>query len=113
MNNINILEFEQGYKAVISYDSELEMFRGEFVGLNGGADFYATDIEGLKKEGQISLRVFLETCKEKGISPKRKGGKFALRLDPELYHDICVIAKAHNVSINTFIEENLRKIVHN
>ena len=40
-----------GYKAVIQYDPELEMFRGQFVGLNGGADFYAADVEGLSREG--------------------------------------------------------------
>ena len=28
-----------GYDAVIQYDPDIKMFRGEFVGLNGGADF--------------------------------------------------------------------------
>jgi len=27
------------YDAVIMYDPEIQMFRGEFIGLNGGADF--------------------------------------------------------------------------
>jgi len=27
-----------GVKAVITYDSDIDLFRGEFVGLNGGAD---------------------------------------------------------------------------
>lgn len=49
-----------GYKAIIQYDSEIEMFRGEFVGLNGGADFYASNITDLKNEGRKSLEVFLE-----------------------------------------------------
>ncbi len=31
-----------GVKAVISYDSDIDLFRGEFIGLNGGADFYAS-----------------------------------------------------------------------
>ncbi len=31
-----------GYCAIIKYDPEIEMFRGEFSGLNGGADFYAS-----------------------------------------------------------------------
>ena len=35
-----------GHRAVIQYDPEIELFRGEFIGLNGGADFYAADIEG-------------------------------------------------------------------
>jgi len=28
-----------GVKTVITYDSDIELFRGEFVELNGGADF--------------------------------------------------------------------------
>ena len=41
MNRIVI----DGHSAVIKYDPEIEMFRGEFAGLNGGEDFYAKDIE--------------------------------------------------------------------
>lgn len=47
---MNIMEID-GYRAVIVYDPEIEMFRGEFIGLNGGADFYAKDIDGLRREG--------------------------------------------------------------
>ena len=56
----NIMTFENNYKAVITYDPEIEMFRGEFIGLNGGADFYAKDLEGLKQEGKSSLDMFLQ-----------------------------------------------------
>ena len=29
-----------GYSAKIDYDAETDLFRGEILGLNGGADFY-------------------------------------------------------------------------
>ena len=58
-----------GQQAVIVFDPEIDMFRGEFVGLNGGADFYSNDVKGLHHEGAISLRVFLKACKAKGIDP--------------------------------------------
>ena len=54
---------------MISYDPDTEMFRGEFVGLNGSADYYAKDAESLKKEGAISLQVFLDVCAEDGVPP--------------------------------------------
>ena len=59
-----------GCRAVIQYDPEIDMFRGEFIGLNGGADFYAKDIAGLRKEGALSLKVFLEMCREDGVKPR-------------------------------------------
>ena len=43
MNTMTI----NGYQAVISFDPDIQMFRGAFVGLNGGADFYAGDMAGL------------------------------------------------------------------
>lgn len=58
-----------GVRATVSYDSELRMLRGEFVGLNGGADFYAEHLEALIKEGQTSLKVFLNMCEEEDIAP--------------------------------------------
>lgn len=57
-------------RATVSYDPELRMLRGEFVGLNGGADFYAENLEALIKEGQTSLKVFLNMCEEEGIAPE-------------------------------------------
>lgn len=41
----NIMEFEGGCKAVIDYDPEIEMYRVEFIVINGGVDFYAPDPE--------------------------------------------------------------------
>jgi predicted HicB family RNase H-like nuclease len=80
MNNVMTIN---GYQAVINYDPEIQMFRGEFLGLNGGADFYARDVEGLQREGEISLKVFLEACAEDGVDPRKTfSGKFVLRIDP-------------------------------
>lgn len=67
-----VMAFDNGYQAQIAYDPEIEMFRGEFIGLNGSADFYATDVDGLKREGTTSLHIFLETCAEEGIMPKKR-----------------------------------------
>ena len=61
-----------GYRAVIQFDPDIEMFRGEFVGLNGGADFYARDVSDLTREGGTSLRVFLEMCEEDGVANSKE-----------------------------------------
>ena len=103
------MEFDGGYKAVIAYDPEIEMFRGEFVGLNGGADFYAKDAEGLKREGETSLRVFLRMCEEDGVNPRKAGGKFALRLDPDVYAQAWLAAKTQGLSLNQWISQVVKE----
>ncbi|ARQ78757.1 type II toxin-antitoxin system HicB family antitoxin [Oxalobacter formigenes] len=103
MNNIMIID---GQKAVIQYDPEIEMFRGEFLGLSGGADFYASDIDGLKKEGKRSLDVYLEMCKEKGIEPyKSYSGRFNIRMSPELHAEVAIKAAASGKSLNDLVVE--------
>ena len=66
----NILKIDE-YSANIDFDPDTRQFRGEFIDLNGGADFYATSADGLIKEGRKSLRVFLEVCAENGIEPRK------------------------------------------
>ena len=43
--------------------------------MNGGADFYATTVEGLNDEGRKSLKVFFEMCAEDGVEPDVRTGK--------------------------------------
>lgn len=97
-----------GFKAIIQYDSEIEMFRGEFVGLNGGADFYASNITDLKNEGRKSLEVFLEMCREDGVNPRKEySGRFNVRISPELHKEIVAVAAAANKSLNQWIADML------
>jgi predicted HicB family RNase H-like nuclease len=99
-----------GYQAVIAFDPDLQMFRGEFLGLNGGADFYAKDVKGLLREGRISLKVFLEACAEDGVDPcKRFSGKFSLRVDPGIHEAAAIAAAAHGQSLNQWAEDALRQ----
>jgi predicted HicB family RNase H-like nuclease len=102
-----------GVKAVITYDSDIDMFRGEFLGLNGGADFYAKDAEGLRREGVISLNVFLEACQEDGVEPfKSYSGKFVLRLPPEDHAAISIAASASGKSLNQWAVDELRQAAY-
>ena len=104
----NVMEIN-GVKAVIAFDPEINMFRGEFVGLNGGTDFYSTDIDGLRREGETSLKVFLDMCAEEGVSPYRKtSGRLNLRLSQELYDKAATMAKASGKSLNAWIADVIR-----
>ena len=107
----NTMEIE-GYRAVIQFDPDIEMFRGEFVGLNGGADFYARDIAGLRREGAASLEVFLDMCREDGVEPRRQfSGKFNVRIPPDLHACIAAAAAADGKSLNQWVTDELRASV--
>jgi predicted HicB family RNase H-like nuclease len=95
-----------GHKAVVAFDPEINLFRGEFIGLNGGADFYAATVDKLHKEGKISLKVFLDGCREKGIEPRRNfSGRFNVRLEPDVHEAAVMAAAAENMSLNEWVSE--------
>jgi predicted HicB family RNase H-like nuclease len=99
----NIIEID-GHKAVVSFDPEIMLFRGEFLGLNGGADFYARDVDGLYEQGRVSLAVFLDMCAEKDIAPVRAfSGRFNVRLAPELHEAAVIAAAAGDKSLNEWV----------
>jgi predicted HicB family RNase H-like nuclease len=100
------------FNAKIEYDPETDRFRGEILGLNGGADFYGKNPRELRSEFKKSLEVFLEVCREKGIEPRRSySGKFNLRIPPELHEKLAIVAQAEGKSINSLAQEALQQRV--
>ncbi|MFC0227211.1 type II toxin-antitoxin system HicB family antitoxin [Serratia aquatilis] len=101
-----------GQPAVISYVPEIDMFRGKFLGLSGYCDFVSDSIQGLQKEGELSLREYLDDCSAAGIEPYTKQEKiktFTLRY-PESFGERLIRAAAESqVSVNAFIVETLNE----
>ena len=58
-----------GHNAMMAFDADTNLFRGEFIDLDGGADFYAADLESLRIEGEISYKVFFDMCREDVTHP--------------------------------------------
>jgi predicted HicB family RNase H-like nuclease len=108
---MNVMTMD-GYQAKIEYDAELDVFRGEILSLNGGADFYGKNTKELRTEFRKSLKVFLDVCREKGIEPRRNySGKFNLRIPADLHEKLAIVAQAEGKSINTVAEEALKQRV--
>ena len=104
MNTMTI----DGNHAKIEYHPELDLFRGEILGINGGADFFGKNPKELRLEFKRSLQVFLAVCKEKGFEPRRHfSGKFNLRIPPALHEKLAIAAQAQGKSINTLAHEAL------
>jgi predicted HicB family RNase H-like nuclease len=102
---MNVMEI-QGNKADVGFDPDIAMFRDEFLGLSGAADFYAECVAGLTAEGRKSLEVYLSVCREKGAEPYRAfSGKFNLRLDPRLHEKATIAAAAEGKSLNECVAE--------
>ena len=108
----NVMEID-GYKALIAYDPDSNQFRGEFVDVNGGADFYAADVKSLKREGKISLKVFLDICVEDGVGPRKSySGKLMVRLPVVLHQRAAVSAASQGKSLNAWLADVVEQAAH-
>ena len=103
----NVIEID-GEKAVVAYDPDIRMFRGEFLGLAGGADFYSDSVSGLAMEGRRSLGTYLDLCREKGVEPRRHySGRFNVRLDPDIHAAAARAAASESKSLNEWVAHTI------
>lgn len=109
MNNQMMIN---SHVAVIGFDPDVGLFRGEFVGLNGGADFYADSVDSLHTEGELSLNAFLAVCQAEGIQPyKQFSGKFMTRVPASLHERVVAAAAAAGMSLNQWVQTALEREV--
>ncbi len=52
----------EGHPASVTYEAEIKAFRGKFLDATSYCDFVTSSIEGLEREGKISLADYIETC---------------------------------------------------
>ncbi|MGP3146045.1 type II toxin-antitoxin system HicB family antitoxin [Serratia bockelmannii] len=101
-----------GQPAIISYVPEMGAFRGKFLGLTGYCDFVSDSIQGLKAEGEISLREYLDDCSAAGIKPYARQEKvktFTLRYPESFGERLNHAAAERETSVNAFIIETLNE----
>lgn len=109
MSKLNLLKID-GHMAAVAFDPDLELFRGEFIGLNGNVDFYAATVASLKREGRRSLKEYLAVCAENGVAPARLfSGTFNVRIDSGLHEAAVRLAAARGVSLNALVQAALRR----
>jgi len=60
-------EHHRTLQAIYSHP-ELDLFRGEILGLNGGADFYGKNPKQLRAEFKKSLEVFRRCAERRGLN---------------------------------------------
>jgi predicted HicB family RNase H-like nuclease len=108
---MNIMTVDN-YHARIEYNADTDMFRGEILGLNGGADFYGRDPDGLRSEFRNSLKVFLDVCREKGIAPRRHySEKIDLDIPHKLHERLAAVAEAEGKTVRSLAQEALQNFV--
>jgi predicted HicB family RNase H-like nuclease len=95
----------KGYVGVVQFDDEAMLFHGDVIGLRDVITFQGKTPEEIKKEFKTSIEGYLDWCKELGQEPEKPfSGEIHLRMSPDLHAQLAIQAKAHGMSLNSFIE---------
>ena len=102
----------KGYEAVIEYDEVDRLFFGRVINTRDVISFDGTTVEELQQSFEAVIDEYLEDCKQEGKEPnKAYSGQFNLRISPELHRKISLEAKKQNLSLNSFVEQELNRAV--
>ena len=102
----------RGYEAIVEYDDEDRLFVGRVINTRDVIVFDGLSVDELEQSFQTVIEEYLEDCKTIGKQPEKPfSGKFNLRISPELHRKIALLATKQNVSLNTFVEQALKKFV--
>lgn len=108
----NLLEYK-GFFGNILYSGNDEVFHGEIIGINDHITFEGNSVKTLKKDFQEAVEDYLESCAELGKEPEKTyKGTFNIRINPELHKKLDIYSAAHNISLNSTVEEAIRRFIN-
>jgi len=102
----------KGYTGVVQFDDEAMIFHGEVIGLRDVITFRGTTPKEIKEEFERSIDGYLDWCNELGQEPEKPfSGNIHLRLKPDLHAKLAVEAKICGVSLNSYINQTLKRAI--
>jgi predicted HicB family RNase H-like nuclease len=100
----------KGYTGNIYIDAEANILFGKVLDVKDVITFQGETIAEAKQAFQDSIDDYLEFCEELGESPDKPfSGKFHFRTSPEIHREITIAATKKGISINSWMEQTLKK----
>ena len=109
----NILEYK-GYYGTVEYSTEDKILFGKVLGINGLISYEGESVHSLKEDFEGAIDDYLSMCSEKGIEPEKVyRGNFNVRVSPELHKSLVVFSASRGQTLNSAVEEAIRRYVTN
>lgn len=108
----NVIEYN-GYRGVIEFSAEDEVFFGKIFGINDTVTFEADTVKKLYTAFRDAVNDYITTCREMGKTPEREyKGSFNVRIDPKIHRLAAFKAETLHISLNQFVESAIEKEVN-
>ena len=107
----NTIEYK-GYLGSVEFSEEDSLFYGKVMGIRSLISYEGETAKELLEDFHGAVDDYLETCVAEGKQPEvAYKGSFNVRISPELHKRLVVYATAHQMSLNSYIEETLKNSV--
>ena len=107
----NTIEYK-GYLGSVEFSEEDGLFYGKVMGVRSLISYEGETAKELLEDFHGAVDDYLETCAAEGKQPEvAYKGSFNVRISPELHKRLVVYATAHQMSLNSYIEETLKNSV--
>lgn len=107
----NTIEYK-GYLGSVEFSEEDGLFYGKVMGIRSLISYEGETAKELLEDFHGAVDDYLEACVAEGRQPEvAYKGSFNVRISPELHKRLVVYATAHQMSLNSYIEETLKNSV--
>ena len=107
----NTIEYK-GYIGSVEFSEEDNLFFGKVMGIRSLISYEGENSTDLITDFHNAIEDYLEACKAEGREPEKAyKGSFNIRISPELHRQLVVCATSQQMSLNSFVENALRKSV--
>ena len=107
----DLLEYK-GYQGTVEFSSADNLLCGSVIGVRDLICYDGDSLQSLKKCFELMVDDYLEMCRAEKLEPdKPYKGKFNVRISPELHKNLAYRAAANGQSLNSTVEEAIRRYV--
>lgn len=107
----NTFEYS-GYIGTIEFSEEDALFFGKVMGIRSLISYEGKNANELISDFHSAVDDYLAVCEAEGREPEKAyKGSFNIRISPELHKQLVVCATSRQMSLNSFVENALRKSV--
>ena len=102
----------RGYIGTIEFSEEDALFFGKVMGIRSLISYEGKNANELISDFHSAVDDYLAVCEAEGREPEKAyKGSFNIRISPELHKQLVVCATSRQMSLNSFVENALRKSV--
>ena len=101
----------QGYVAKVAFDGRDQLLVGRVLGIDDVVEFHSDSVAGLATAFATALDDYQDACRLFGRTAQRThSGELRLRMSPRTHAKASMAAEARGMSLNTWIEEAMRRM---